>query len=107
MVISWLFSDRPNTLADQYRALIGRPVLLAFHTLMELRYGTLRAGWGDLRRRRLEHRVAELTVVQPDDKMITACAELRHQCQRISHALGTSSTTATGGSLLPLSDGLG
>lgn len=27
--------------------LIGpRPVLLAFHTVMELRYGVLRAGWG-------------------------------------------------------------
>ncbi len=89
MVISWLFDDRPNTLADRYRALIGsRPVLLAFDTVMELRYGTLRAGWGDLRRRRLEHRVAELTVVQPDDEMITACAELRHGCQRIGHALG-------------------
>jgi len=31
MVISWLFDDRPNPLADRYRALIGpAPVLLAF-----------------------------------------------------------------------------
>jgi len=46
MVISWLFDDRPNPLADRYRVLIGhRPVLLAFQTVMELRYGALRAGW--------------------------------------------------------------
>jgi predicted nucleic acid-binding protein len=89
MVISWLFDDRPNPLADRYRALIGaRPVLLAFQTVMELRYGALRAGWGDLRRRRLERRVAELTVVQPDDEMITACAELRNRCRQLGHALG-------------------
>jgi len=46
MVISWLFDDRPNPLADRYRELIEPcPVLLAFQTVMELRYGALRAGW--------------------------------------------------------------
>jgi predicted nucleic acid-binding protein len=89
MVISWLFDDRPNRLADRYRTLIGaKPVLLAFHTLMELRYGVLRARWGELRRRRLERRIAELTVVQPDDEMITACANLRARCAQVGHALG-------------------
>jgi len=32
---------------------------------MEIRYGALRAGWGELRRRRLERRLAELVVAQP------------------------------------------
>ena len=55
MVISWLLDDRPNPVADRYRVLIDtRPVLLALQTVMELRYGALRAGWGELRRRRLE-----------------------------------------------------
>jgi predicted nucleic acid-binding protein len=89
MVISWLFDDRPNRLADRYRGLIGqRRVLLAFQTVMELRYGALRAGWGELRRRRLERRVAELTVIQPDDSTITTCAVLRMRCNQIGHALG-------------------
>lgn len=89
MVISWLFDDRPNPLAERYRALIGpAPVLLAFHTVMELRFGAMRAGWGELRRVRLERRIAALTVVQPDDDMITVCAQLRIDCQRIGHALG-------------------
>jgi predicted nucleic acid-binding protein len=89
MVISWLFDDRPNALAAQYRELIGgAPVLLAFQTVMELRFGALRAGWGELRRHRLERRIAELSVVQPDDEMITLCAQLRSHCQRAGHALG-------------------
>jgi len=54
MVISWLFENRPNPLADRYQELIGsEPVVLAFQTVMELRFGALRAGWGELRRRRL------------------------------------------------------
>ena len=55
MVISWLFDGRPNPLAERYRDLIGpAPVLLAFQTVMELRFGAIRAGWGELRRRQLE-----------------------------------------------------
>lgn len=37
MVISRLFDDRTNRLADRYRTLIGATAaLLAFHTVMEL-----------------------------------------------------------------------
>lgn len=89
MVISWLLDERPNPLADQYRQLIGSsPVLLAFQTVAELRFGALRAGWGELRRRRLDRSIARLTVVQPDDQMITAWSQLRADCQKIGHALG-------------------
>ncbi len=88
MVISWLLDDRPEDLAAGYRRLIGAaPMLLAFQTLMELRYGALRAGWGELRRRRLERRVVQLTVAQADDATIRVCAELRHRCQQAGHAL--------------------
>lgn len=55
---------------------------------MELRFGALRAGWGELRRQRLERRIAEIAVVQPDNEMITICAELRMRCQETGHALG-------------------
>lgn len=78
MVVSWLFDERPNRLTEHYRALIGpRRVLLA----------VLRVGWGQLRRRRLERRIAELTVVQPDDEMITMCATVRAHCRQIGHVL--------------------
>ena len=88
MVISWLFDERPNPLAARYRELIGNaPVVLAFQTVMELRFGALRAGWGELRRRGLERRIAQLSVLQPDDEMISRCAQLRVECQRTGHAL--------------------
>jgi predicted nucleic acid-binding protein len=52
MVISWLFDDRPNPPAERYRLLTGsRAVLLAFYSVMELRYGALRAGWATNTRR--------------------------------------------------------
>jgi predicted nucleic acid-binding protein len=90
MVISWLLDEQPSPLADSYRALIdARPVVLAFQTVMELRYGALRAGWGELRLRRLERRIAELAIAQPDDEMIRVCAELRLRCQKGGHALGS------------------
>jgi predicted nucleic acid-binding protein len=88
MVISWLFDEQPNPLADRYRELIGdTPVVLAFQTVMELRFGALRAGWSELRRRGLDRRIARLSILQPDDDMITRCAQLRADCQRIGHAL--------------------
>ena len=88
MMISWLFDDRPNSVADRYRTLFdATPVLLAFQTVMELRYGALRAGWGEPRRRRLERRLVDLTVVQPDDEMIRVCAELPQNCRQIGHPL--------------------
>jgi predicted nucleic acid-binding protein len=82
-VISWMFDERPNPLAERYRRLIGpRPVVLSFQSVMELRYEALRAGWGELRRRRLKRRLSSLVVVQPDDRMLTICAELRARASR-------------------------
>lgn len=70
MVISWLLYERPGPVADRYRALIEtKTVLLAFQTVMELRYGALRAGWGELRRRRpVRDKVLRRNVPKPADK---------------------------------------
>jgi predicted nucleic acid-binding protein len=88
MVMSWLLSPRPNQLAERYRGLIGsRPVLLAFQTVAELRYGARRASWGELRRRRLERFFTETTILEPDDEMSNVYANLRYQCQKIGHPL--------------------
>lgn len=39
--------------AAEYSALIaGRPIVISFATVTELRYGALKAGWGELRRDR-------------------------------------------------------
>lgn len=88
MVFSSMFVERPNPMAERYRWLIGQsPVMLSFQTVMELRFGALHANWGELRRRRLERRIAEMAIMQPDDETMTVCAKLRVDCQRIGHAL--------------------
>lgn len=89
MVASWLLDERPNNLADRYRELIGdREVLLPFQTVAELRYGAIHAGWGELRKRGLERRLSEWTIVRPDDRAMTTYAELRHGCTDAGHPLG-------------------
>lgn len=70
------------------QVIAGDPILVSFVTITELRFGALRAGWGDLRRRGLERDLAQLVVVQPDDQLMRTCAELRASCERAGHGLG-------------------
>ena len=53
-----------------------------------MRFGAIRAGWGEIRRRGLERVLARLVVVQPDDLLMLTCAELRANCLATGHALG-------------------
>lgn len=90
MVVSSLVNvhRQPNP-AGEYRRLIARrPVVVSFVTVTELRYGALKAGWGELRRRALERDLARLVVVQPDDRLMQVCAELRARCEDVGHPLG-------------------
>jgi predicted nucleic acid-binding protein len=80
---------RNPDLAAGYRSLIGgRPVMISFATVTELRYGAVKAGWGELRQRGLEHDLARVVIVQPDDRLMRMCAELRVECERAGLALG-------------------
>lgn len=89
MVMSWLIEPARSPLADRYRELIGgRATLVPFQTVMELRFGALSANWGDLRRRRMERNLSMLTSIETDGELATACADLRHRCVRVGHALG-------------------
>lgn len=63
-------------------------MVVSFVTITELRYGALKARWGELRRRALERDLAQLVVVQPDDQLVRVCAELRARCEFTGHALG-------------------
>ena len=89
VVSSLLHATRQPVPAAEYRALIDdRPVVVSFATVTELRYGALKAGWGELRRRSLERDLARLVIVQPDDALMAVCAELRAQCEMSGHGLG-------------------
>ena len=90
MVVSALINpDRGNPEATEYRALIAeRTIVVSFVTVTELRFGALKAGWGELRRRGLERDLGRFTVVQPDDELMRICAVLRADCERVGHGLG-------------------
>jgi len=49
-VASWLLDPRPSPHAEEARRVIGeRSRVVSFVTVTELRYGALRANWGELR----------------------------------------------------------
>lgn len=81
-------SRNPERAAAYRRAIKDDSILVSFVTITELRFGALRAGWGELRRRGLERDLAQLVVVQPDDQLMRTCAELRASCERAGHGLG-------------------
>lgn len=87
-VASWLLDPRPSPHAEETRRLIGdRSRVVSFVTVTELRYGALRAGWGDFRRRQLERSLADLEVIQTSEILIDRCAALRAEQSRAGHAL--------------------
>ncbi len=75
--------------AARYRTIIGdRSAVVSFVSVTEIRYGAARAGWEDLRRRALERDLSAFVVIQPDDRVIRFCADLRAACEDRGHALG-------------------
>ena len=90
MVVSALVNaHRDRAPAARFRDKIAdRPIVVSFATVTEMRYGALKAGWGELRRRGLERDLARLVVVQPDDQLMRTCAQVRAKCEREGHPLG-------------------
>ncbi len=90
MVVSALLHpSRSHPAAEEYRRRVaGRPIVISFVVVTELRYGALKAGWGELRARALERDLSRFAIVQPDDGLMRRCAELRDTCERAAHPLG-------------------
>ncbi len=103
MVVSALVnSGRDPGGAARYRSAIdGRTVVVSFVTVTEMRFGAVKAGWGEIRRRSLERVLAQLVVVQPDDDLMLTCAELRAPAWPLARHSARRSTRRTGGLLLP------
>jgi predicted nucleic acid-binding protein len=68
--------------------IVGRPAFVSFQTVAELRYGALRRGWGEARLRKLDAKVAAVSIVHSGDELIATYARLRADCVRNGHALG-------------------
>jgi tRNA(fMet)-specific endonuclease VapC len=87
-VASWLLDPRPSLHCERARAAIGdRERIVSFVTITELRYGAIRAGWGDLRRRQLERSLGDLEVIQTNETLIQHCAGMRADAGRAGHGL--------------------
>ncbi|MGH9128444.1 MAG: hypothetical protein ACRDY2_05640 [Acidimicrobiales bacterium] len=73
-------------------------VLLTFQTVMELRFGALRAGWGELRLRRLERRSPSLPSSSPTTRWSLPAPSYGQIASVAGTLSGTKSTTVTAGS---------
>ena len=55
----------------------GQVAALSFQSVAELRYGAIKAQWGEQRREELERRIRRFVVLSIDDLTVRAWAELR------------------------------
>jgi len=79
---------RTSRLAERYAPLIaGRPALISFQTVAELRYGALQRSWGDARLARLEAAIQRAEIVHTGPDLILVHAQLRVACRAVGHAL--------------------
>ncbi len=82
-----VLSPRKNNLGALYRDdLAGRKLVISFQTSAEVRYGALKARWGNERLERMEQRLAAALHVPPHEELTRAWAELRNECRRAGHA---------------------
>lgn len=82
-------TPRGRPLAAAYRPLLeGRPALISFITVAELRYGASLAGWGPGRLARLDRELDRADTVWPGPNLTGAYVALRTWCAKTGHGLG-------------------
>ncbi len=82
-------TPRGRALSAQYRSLReGRPAIISFVTVAELRFGARLAGWGPARLQRLAHELERADTVWPGPSLAEAYATLRAWCVKAGHGLG-------------------
>lgn len=82
-------TPRGKPFASGYRPLLaGRPALICFVTVPELRFGARLAGCGQARRTRLEHELAAAQTVWPGPELTDAYADLRAWYVQTGRGLG-------------------
>jgi predicted nucleic acid-binding protein len=66
----------------------GRPAIISFVTVAELRFGAKLARWGPTRLQQLEHELDQADTVWPGPSLAEAYATLRTWCVKAGHGLG-------------------
>ena len=85
-VISYVYDQ--HSLSSFYEPLIAEnATLISFQTLEELRFGTLKANWGERRRASLELFLKPHTVIFANDALCHRCARLRAEATAIGRAI--------------------
>jgi predicted nucleic acid-binding protein len=80
-VVSYIFNQ--HTLGAAYQTRVqGQILLISAQTLEELRYGAIKAQWGESRRSRLEDFLKTFNTVHTSDAICSACAEIRVQVKQ-------------------------
>lgn len=89
MVVTALINvvKHPRAASRYLETIAGRPRVISFATVSELRYGAMKAGWGDFRRHGLERDLDEYSVTGAEDPLLATCAELRWTAYQRGHAL--------------------
>ena len=73
--------------ARYHRHLAGRPALVSFVTLVEVRYGAIWQSWGTARLRLLAAHLAQAEIAWPHEELAEVHVELRTWCRRTGHGL--------------------
>jgi predicted nucleic acid-binding protein len=66
----------------------GRPAIISYVTVAELRFGATLAGWGIRRLQRLDENLARIVTVWPGPNLSNVYVALRAWCVRTGHGLG-------------------
>lgn len=73
---------REDPLLDRYRPyLVNVKLIVSFQTIAELRFGAIRARWGERRRQQLEIFIRRFDVVEYTDDLATHWAEVMYEVQ--------------------------
>jgi predicted nucleic acid-binding protein len=62
-------------------------LVLSFQTIAEMRFGALKANWGEPRRSRLEEFFASFYILEYTDQLATCWAEIMHEARRVGRRL--------------------
>ena len=74
----------------------GRPAIVSYVTIAELRFGAALAGWGTRRLQRLDEDLARVETVWPGPNLTDVYVALRAWCVRTGHGLGHKEHEAAG-----------
>lgn len=85
------FIIKQDSRAALYRPhLLGRPKLISFMTLAELRRWALTRNWGTARRRELEMMLEDFGIIYADDELCTVWAQVMSDAHHTGRPIATA-----------------